>query len=63
MHEAPKQSQTDEIGKLHDKIQMRCLQQHLTPKSGKIDDAGDKNVTYFRKIFINTDAGTECSLT
>ena len=41
---------------------MRCLQQHLAPNSGKIDNTGDKNVTYFRKIFINADAGTECSL-
>ena len=62
MHKTPKQSETDEISKLHDKIQMRCLQQHLAPESGKIDNAGDENIAYFRKIFINADAGTERSL-
>ena len=62
MHKTPKQSETDEISKLHDEIQMRCLQQHLASESGKIDNAGDENIAYFRKIFINTDTGAECSL-
>ena len=41
---------------------MRCLQQHLAPKSGKLDNTGDKNDTYIRKIIINAYDGTECSI-